>query len=755
MKLRDAELHAQGASQFTDDLLHPEGTLAVYPAVSSIARGIIEKIDTEPAFAHVGVIAVFTAADIPGVNQIGNFSADEVLLAEKEVVYLGQPIALVVAETGEIARQAAASVVVDYQSLPAVFDARTADKMGLHIAPRRLFSCGDVEAAWAGCDLIVEGSAVTGAQEHMYLETQNAIAYPLENNGLRVFSATQSPGGTQRSIARVLGLPMHAVEVDVVRLGGGFGGKEEQATAFAVMAALASHHLQRIVKISLRRDEDYRLTGKRHPYEADFKIGLDRSGKILAYRADFFQNAGAIADLSPPILERSLFHAGNSYFIPNMQVSAVSCRTNLPPNTAFRGFGGPQAMYVLESAIFKAADKMGVDASRIQEVNLLREGQHFYYGMQARRCMATACWREAQSRFALQQRQLEIDAFNAAHKLEKKGIAIMPICFGISFTSTFLNQADALLHVYGDGSVSVSCGAVEMGQGVKQKIGQVVSVVFGIDEQRVKVESTNTTRIANMSPTAASTGADLNGQAARLAALQIKQRLIDLAAARLGGVDASEITFEREQVCRQGQPTELSWNRLVSLAYLSRTALSAEVHYATPELFFDRTKEQGQPFAYHVYGCAAVEVTLDCLRGRYRIDSVKVVHDDGQPLDVMVDCGQIEGGIVQGLGWMTLEEVLFDDSGRLLTDNLTAYKIPDMHFAPDIDVHFLASATNPPGLMHSKAVGEPPLMYGIAAYFALCKAIRAFIPAWQPDFRAPMTPEKVLLALYQKQHPDA
>jgi len=755
MNLRDAELHAQGASRFTDDLLVPEGALAVYPVASTIAHGMIERIDTAPALTYPGVVAVFTAADIPGINQIGNVEADEVLLAETEVVYQGQPVALVVAETAAIARQASASVAIDYRPLPAVFDARTADKMGLHIAPRRLFSFGDIEAAWAECDLIVEGSAATGAQEHIYLETQIAIAYPLENNGLKVLSATQSPGFTQRIIARVLGLPMHAVEVDVPRLGGAFGGKEEQATAFAVMAALAAHHLQRIVKISLRRDEDCRLTGKRHPYDADFKIGLDRSGKILAYRADFFQNAGAIADLSLPILERSLFHAGNSYFIPNMQVSAVSCRTHLPPNTAFRGFGGPQAMYVLECAIFKAAAAMGVDAGRIQQINLMQEDRYFYYGMQARLCRATACWQQAESRYALRQRQQEIDAFNAVHQLEKKGIAIMPVCFGISFTSTFLNQADALVHVYGDGSVSVSCGAVEMGQGVKQKIGKVVAAVFGLDEQGVKVESTNTTRIANMSPTAASTGADLNGQAARLAALQIKQRLIDLAAAQLGGADVSNITFEREQVCRQGQPTELSWSRLVSLAYLSRTALSAEAHYATPELFFDRDKARGQPFAYHVYGCAAVEVTVDCLRGRYRIDSVKIVHDDGQPLDVMVDRGQVEGGIVQGLGWMTLEEVIFDETGRLLTDNLTAYKIPDMHFAPDIVVHFLESATNPPGLMHSKAVGEPPLMYGIAAYFALSKAIRAFNPGWQPDFRAPMTPEKVLLALHRKQHADA
>ncbi|MGR9036157.1 MAG: molybdopterin cofactor-binding domain-containing protein [Gammaproteobacteria bacterium] len=750
MPLPDAELHAQGAAKFTGDLMLPEGALYAYPVASTVAHGFIEKIDAEQALACPGVFAVFTVADIPGVNQVGSVSADEVLLAETEVVYQGQPVALVVAETDGMAREGAALVAVEYRPLPVVFDARTADRLGLQLAPKRIFSFGDIKAAWPECDVIVDGSAATGGQEHMYLETQTVVAYPLENNGLRVLSATQSPGFVQRIIARILDLPMHNIEVDVLRLGGGFGGKEEQATPFAAMAALAAHRLQRIVQIALQRDEDCRLTGKRHPYDADFKIGLNRSGKILAYQADFFQNAGAVADLSPAILERSLFHAGNSYFIPNMQVSAVSCRTHLPPNTAFRGFGAPQAVFVMECAISKAAAALGIDARKLQEINLMREALPFYYGMEARSCRATACWDNLQSRFQLEQRLQEIDAFNAAHVLEKKGLAIMPVCFGISFTAFFLNQADALVHVYSDGSVSVSCGAVEMGQGVKNKIGKVVSLCFGISRERVKIESTNTARIANMSPTAASTGADLNGKAARSACLEIKRRLIDLAADRLACGDASEITIVHERIYRQGKPTGLTWGKLVSLAYLSRTALSAQAHYATPDLFFDRAKEKGHPFAYHVYGSAAVEVTVDCLRGRYSIDKVKIVHDGGQPIDIAVDLGQIEGGVVQGLGWMTLEEVRFDGEGRLLTDNLTNYKIPDIHFAPDIDVHFLEASANPDGLMNSKAVGEPPLLYGIAAYFALVKAIKEFNPKWQPDYCAPMTAEKVLLALYDK-----
>ena len=748
MRLGDAELHAQGAAQFTDDLHIADDVLFIQPVTATIAHGLILDIDLQPALACPGVVAAFTAADIPGLNQVGNVATDEVLLAESEVVFFGQPLALVVATTAASARHAANLVKVKYKVLPAVFDVHEADRQRLYIAPKRVFSCGDVASAWEQCDLIVEGLASTGAQEHMYLETQNAIAYPLENQCLRVISATQSPSATQRIIARVLGLAMHQVEVDVLRLGGGFGGKEEQATPFAAMAALAAHHLQRPVKLSLHRDEDCQFTGKRHPYDADFKIGLDASGKILAYNVDFYQNAGAFADLSLAILERTLFHAGNAYFIPNLQASAVSCRTHLPPNTAFRGFGGPQAMFVLECAIFKAAQLMGVDAGVIQQRNLLQAHQHFYFGMNAERCLAEQSWQTLQTRFGLAKRQHAIDKFNAEHALEKKAMAVMPICFGISFTATFLNQADALVHVYSDGSVSVSCGAVEMGQGVRQKIAKVVALTLGIGLRRVKVESTNTTRIANMSPTAASTGADLNGQATRAACLQIKQRLLSVAANLLGSAEAAQLDIQNGRVHNQGQPTTIRWKQLVAQAYLARTSLSAQAHYATPELFFDRDINQGHPFAYHVYGCASVEVTVDCLRGRYSIDQVNIVHDNGQSLNELVDRGQIEGGVVQGLGWMTLEQVVYDTNGRLLTDSLSAYKIPDIHFAPLINVHLLESAINPPGLLHSKAVGEPPFMYGIGGYFALAKAIRAFNPAWQPDYAAPMTAEKVLLALY-------
>ena len=749
MPANDSELHAQGTSTFVDDITLTADTLHAYPVVATIAHGTITRIDLTAALACPGVVRILTALDIPGANSIGNIEVNEVLFADAEVVYQGQPIAVVIAETETIARQAAALVQVDYQALPAVFDARSAQQQGLTIAPPRIFSLGDIDASWAKCDVIVEGSASSGAQEHVYLETQTVIAYPLENNGLKVISATQSPGIVQSIIAKVLDCPMHKIEVDVLRLGGGFGGKEEQATQWAAMAALAAVHLQKPVKLRLTRDEDMRLTGKRHPYDADFKIGLDSTGKILAYEVCFYQNAGAIADLSLAILERTLFHSTNSYFIPNVLATAISCRTNLPPNTAFRGFGGPQAMFVLESAIFKAALAMNLNPDVIQQKNLLQNGDHFPYGMQTQRCLADACWQSVQNRYGITERQRAIEAFNAKQPLTKKGLALMPICFGISFTATFLNQAGALVHVYKDGSVSVSIGAVEMGQGVKEKIRKVAAQAFAIAETRVKVESTNTSRIANMSPTAASVGSDLNGEATLLACRQILQHLKTFAAGLLGGVARPEqISLQQEKVYANGKPTAIEWRALISQAYFARIPLSAHAHYATPGVFFDRTKEKGQPFAYHVYGCAAVEVTVDCLRGTYTIDKVSLVHDVGKSLDPMIDLGQIEGGVVQGLGWMTLEEIIYDQQGRLLTGNLTAYKIPDIHFAPPIEAAFLPNDDPPAGVMHSKAVGEPPLMYGIGAYFALAKAIQAFNPDWQPEFSAPMTPEKVLLALY-------
>jgi len=750
MSRSDALLHVRGEALFVGDIAPPARTLHAAVFASPLAHGRILKLDAAPALACPGVLAVLTARDIPGENQIGNILPDEALLAEDAVQYVGQAVALVVAETAEAARLARDAIRAEFEPLEAVFDPREAFRLGRLIQPPRTFALGDVDAAFAASPVVVEGRADTGAQEHAYLETQCALAIPLEQGGVKLWSATQSPSGVQRAAARVLGLAMHLVQVEVPRLGGGFGGKEEQATGWAALAALAAARLRRPVRLELRRDEDMRWTGKRHPYSADFKLGLDREGRILAYEAQFYQNAGAVADLSTAILERSLFHAGNGYFLPAARISAASCRTNLPPNTAFRGFGGPQAMFVLEAAIHQAACALGLDAAAIQEKNLLKQGDAFPYGQRVERCRARACWDEAKTRYGLEQQRGRIRQFNAGHALEKKGLALMPICFGISFTSTFLNQAQALVHVYADGSVGVSHSAVEMGQGVKEKMRQVAAQTLGLEVPRIKVENTDTTRTANMPPTAASVGADLNGQAVRAACLAILARLKPLAAGLLQTEAGRRLELRDETVCLDGVDTGLSWGELVGQAFLHRINLSAQAHYATPDIHFDREREQGRPFAYHVFGTAWVEATLDCLRGTYRFSKVEAVHDCGQSLAPLIDLGQVEGGIVQGLGWIGLEEIRHDGQGRLLTADLSTYKIPDIHFAPDMAVHFLADADNPPGLLNSKAVGEPPFMYGIGGYFALLEAMRAFRPDVQLRYDVPWTPEKVLMALYAK-----
>jgi xanthine dehydrogenase large subunit len=590
----------------------------------------------------------------------------------------------------------------------------------------------------------------SGGQEHFYMEPQGALTLPTEGDGIKIMSSTQSPTGVQRIAAIALALPMHRVEVDVARLGGAFGGKEDQATPWAVLAAMAAFILKKPVKLILDRREDMLATGKRHPYSSDYKIGLDEQGKILAYEATLFQNAGAAADLSTAILERSLLHAANSYYIPNVKVTAVSCRTNLPPFTAFRGFGAPQAMFVIEAAIRKAAESSGKNPSEIQEKNLLQEHDTFPYGMRVENCRAGRCFAEADKRYGFAAIFSEVEKFNAAHTAVKKGAALMPVCFGISFTNSILNQAGALVHVYTDGSVGVSTGAVEMGQGVNMKILQIAAHTFSIDSGRVKVETTNTSRVANTSPTAASSGADMNGKAAQIACLSILDRLKKVAAAQLGQAGAGDIEIKNERVYCRGKETGITWPELISKAYISRTNLSAQGYYATPGIYFDRDKEKGKPFAYHVFGTAVTEVTLDCVRGTYEIDSVRIVHDAGRSLDFLIDKGQVEGALLQGIGWLTIEELLFTEEGRLLSNSAGTYKFPDIKFTPkEVEVHFLENADNPYAVLKSKAVGEPPFMYGIGTYFAIMAAAKAFRPGKEFPIHAPLTPEKVLGFLYE------
>lgn len=749
MKNIDSKGHVTGKSLYLDDIPVRQGTLHALPVGSPVAHGRIRSLDVSEAEKSEGIVRVFTHKDIPGENQIGGIIPDEPLLAEDEVHFCGQPVALIVGKTEHACRRAREKVNIEIDEKPPITDPREAKEKGELIIPPRTFQNGNTDTVWDDCEYIFEGRADSNGQEHLYIETQGAYSWPAENGNIKISTSTQGPTAVQRTAAQVLGLGMHNVEVDVIRLGGGFGGKEDQATPWAVMVALAAHHLQKPVKIAMHRMDDMRMTGKRHPYSSDYKIGLDKELNIIAYEATLHQDAGAAADLSPAVLERSLFHANNSYFIPNTKVTAYSCRTNLPPNTAFRGFGGPQGMFVIESAIAHAAHEIGVSKHRIQEQNLLKDGDEFHYGQVAEQCHARKAWADAVETFDLNKIEEEVAEYNRAHKFKKKGLALQPVCFGISFTKTQMNNARALVHIYHDGTVRVSTGAVEMGQGVNTKLLQVASYTLGIDPARVRIDTTNTSRVANTSPTAASAGADLNGKALEMACEKLYGRLVDLAADHLN-VKPEAIRLENEQVYVDGESSELSWKQLVHEAFMNRVSLSEKAHYATPVIHFDKEKEKGHPFAYHVYGTAILVVTLDCLRGTYGFDTVKIVHDCGESISPMVDNGQIEGGLVQGMGWMTMEELDYDNQGRLRSNALSTYKIPDIYSVPEsVEVKHLETEGHELAIRKSKAVGEPPLMYGLGAYFAIEDAVRAFNPRATLRFDAPFTHEKVLMALYE------
>lgn len=747
----DSRNHTRGESIYVDDLPTIQGTLFAAVFDARVAHAHIKMLDISKAQVAEGVFSVLTANDITGENQIGGIVADEPLLADGEVHFCGMPIAVVLAESQEKANHALKLIRVEYETHKPVIDPREAAEKGLLIIPPRTFEIGSVEDAWTHCHHIFEGRADSNGQEHLYIETQGCYSIPMENGKIRIISSTQGPTAVQRCVAKVLGVGMHQVEVDVTRLGGGFGGKEDQANAWAAIAALGTKLTGRPVKFVLDRMADMRMTGKRHPYSSDYKIGFDKNLKIIAFKATFYQNAGAAADLSPAVLERTLFHCTNAYSIPNVWARAYSCKTNLPPNTAFRGFGGPQGMFVIESAIAHAAEKLGIRKEEIQKNNLLSEGNQFPYGQIAKGVEALHSWEEAENQYNYESWKKGVESFNKENTLVKKGLSIMPICFGISFTKTLMNQARALVHVYSDGSIAVSTGAVEMGQGVNTKMLQVAAHAFSVSPNRIRIESTNTGRIANTSPTAASATADLNGKATWIACQGILNRMKEKAAQEFQCLP-EDVQLKDEWVFVKDEKSKWDWKTLVMNCFVSRINLSEHGHYATPDIHFDLTKEKGHPFAYHVYGTSIFEVTVDCLRGTYEFEKVAVVHDYGKSMNPIVDKGQIEGGLVQGMGWMTLEEVIYNNEGRLISNALSTYKVPDIYSVPKIlEILPLDTPGAELAIFKSKAVGEPPLMYGIGAYFAIRDAVKAFRPEADIPFDAPFTPEKVLMALYDAQ----
>lgn len=746
MKNEDMLLHVRGASRFVDDLPAPAGCLHAALYTSPVARGRIRSLDLSKAAAAEGVVAVYTHRDVPGLNQVGHIFKDSPLLAVDSVEYIGQPIALVVAESERAARRAVKLVSADIEKLEAVFDPREAAARGMIHGKKRVMTVGDTAAAFAQCKHVAQGRLASGPQEHFYFETQRALALPGEHDTIKVHASAQAPGAFHHHLAEVLGIPMHKVELDISRVGGGFGGKESTAV-WVVAPAMAAFLLKRPVKLVLGRNEDLATTGKRHAYEYDFKIGLDAEGKILAYEIDLYQHAGACADISPAVLGRSFLHASGAYRIPNLRVTAVGCRTNIPPNNAFRGFGVPQGTFAIEAAVTRAAEVMGVEASTIKRRNLVQDGDSLPYGVKLEGTKARQCWEKLDQQVDIARRETAIADYNRTHADTKRGLAVVPVCFGISFAQTALNQASALVNIYVDGSVSVSTGAVEMGQGVNTKIRVVAARALGVTIDKVRVDSTNTSRIPNASPTSASTGADLNGMATQQACQRLYARLQQFAATHLGHDDPATVSVRDEVVYLGEKRAEISWEKLVAAAQWARVDLSEHAFYATPDLWYDLATERGRPFSYYAYGASLTEVLVDVARGTYTVEAIDVVQDVGQSLSEVVDRGQIEGAVMQGVGWATIEQIRYAADGKVLT-GANAYKIPDIKGCPKhFAVTLLANSDNPYAVCNSKAIGEPPFVHGLGAYFAVLSALRSVRQDRElPSL--PVTPEKAFMYLH-------
>ncbi|MCD4793308.1 MAG: molybdopterin-dependent oxidoreductase [Bacteroidales bacterium] len=750
MKNTDSKSHLRGESIYLDDIPKIQGTLYGLVFDSPVAHAKNIKVNYKKAEAIPGVIRILTYKDIPGENQIGAIIQDEPLFAENEVHFIGQPIALIVAESERIARDAKKLIETEFEKLPVITDPKIAKEKEHFLIPPRIFKLGNIEKGRKQSKYIIKGNSKTGGQEHLYLETQGAYAVPKENGSITLYSSTQGPTTVQKITSQVLGISMNKIEVDVNRLGGAFGGKEDQATPWAAMVTLAAFILNKPVKISLSRHDDLRMTGKRHPYTAEYTIGLSENLKIQFFEVEFIQDGGASADLSPAIMERTLFHGTGSYFVPNTEITAYSCRTNTPPNTAFRGFGGPQGIFAIEAAIQQAANEISVAAHKIQFANLLKEGDEFPYGQIAIQAEAINSWEAADKLFSIEKQFNTAKQFNAENKNFKKGISVTPLCFGISFTNKVMNQARALVHIYQDGSVGISTGAIEMGQGVNTKMKQVAAHVFGVSVNCIKLETTNTTRVANTSPTAASSGADLNGKAVEIATSDLLKRIKQTASEMLN-TKIENIQLKNEYVYQNKKKTKITWKKLIEKAFLNRVKLSEKGHYATPEIWFDKTKEKGHPFAYHVYGTAITVAKVDTIRGTYDIESVDIVHDFGKSMNLLLDKGQIEGALIQGIGWLTMEEIRYDKTGHLLSNSLSSYKVPDINSAPKfVRIEALQTEGHKHAILKSKAIGEPPFIYGTGSYFAVQNAIKAFNPNFKPDSKAPMTHEKVLMSLLKE-----
>ena len=746
-----ASKHVVGEALYIDDIAAPEGLLHAYLGTSSIAHGKLMSLDLEAVRTAPGVVAVLTAVDIPGANDISSTHLhDEPVFATETILFHGQPLFAVVAETREQARHAATLAKADYAEETPLIDIAAARAAGgkLVTAPLKL-ERGDLAAALAASPRRLQGSMTIGGQEHFYLESQIALAIPGEDEDMAVLVSTQHPSEVQHMVAAVLGVGSHAVTVEVRRMGGGFGGKETQANLFACVAAIAARKLKRPVKLRPDRDDDMAITGKRHDFVCDYEIGFDDEGRIHALDAVYAARCGWNADLSGPVTDRALFHMDNCYFYPAVRARSEPLFTNTCSNTAFRGFGGPQGMVGAERFIEEVAYATGLDPLEVRRRNLYggtgRDVTPYHQTVED--SIAGDVIAELERRCDYQARKAAIREANKTSPIVKRGIALTPVKFGISFTATWFNQAGALVHVYTDGTVALNHGGTEMGQGLYIKVAQVVAHAFGIGLDQVKITATTTGKVPNTSATAASSGSDLNGMAALDACDTIKKRLSEFAA-KHWQVEAEEIAFLPGRV--KIGTREIPFKDLIAAAYMARIQLSATGFYATPKIHWDRKAGRGHPFYYFAYGAAAAEVAIDTLTGEYKVERVDILHDCGQSLNPAIDKGQIEGGFVQGMGWLTTEELVWDRKGRLWTHAPSTYKIPVASDRPRIfNVHLLENAPNrEPTIHRSKAVGEPPLMLAISVLHALSDAV-ASVGDHRicPRLDAPATPERVLDAV--------
>ena len=751
VKHDSAPKHVTGEAVYVDDRLEFPNQLHIYARMSDRAHARIVRIDTAPCYAVPGVAIAITAQDVPGQLDIGAVMPGDPLLADGKVEYVGQPVIAVAADSLETARKAAMAAIIEYEDLEPVIDVVDALRKKHFVLDSHTHKRGDSTSALASAPRRLQGSLHIGGQEHFYLETQVSSVMPTEDGGMIVYTSTQNPTEVQKLVSEVLGVSMNKIVIDMRRMGGGFGGKETQAAGPACMCAVIAHLTGRPTKMRLPRMEDMTMTGKRHPFYVEYDVGFDDDGLLHGIEIDLAGNCGYSPDLSGSIVDRAMFHSDNAYYLGDATINGHRCKTNLASNTAYRGFGGPQGMVAIEEIMDTVARELGKDPLDVRKRNYYGKTERnvtpYYQTVEHNMLEEMTAELEASSEYA--KRREEIRTFNAKSPILKKGLSLTPVKFGISFTASFLNQGGALVHVYTDGSIHLNHGGTEMGQGLNTKVAQVVAEVFQVDIDRIQITATNTDKVPNTSPTAASSGTDLNGKAAQNAAQTIKQRLIEFAA-RHFKVTEEDVEFKNGQVRIRDQ--YVSFDELIQQAYFGQVSLSSTGFYRTPKIYYDRSQARGRPFYYFAYGAACSEVIVDTLTGEYKMLRSDILHDVGASLNPAIDIGQVEGGFVQGMGWLTMEELVWNDKGKLMTSGPASYKVPAVADMPlDLRVKLVENRKNPEDtVFHSKAVGEPPFMLGISVWCAIKDAVASLADyKAQPKIDAPATPERVLWGVEQ------